>query len=172
MSALMAKVARVDVDRVFFGLGEAIPLDQVKAGDFVFGPTELIPALPVGSIYVAEDCDLPSGLYRLVKTEILAPVTMKLAAPAKAATSADDTVPPASADASAPTDTSEGDTAVMQMPLWRFEPLPAGMVARATQDAPAPIPTERALYEQLAAMHLAAPRSCRRRRSPGPSSTR
>jgi hypothetical protein len=33
---------------VFFGLGEAIPLDQVKAGDFVFGPTELIPALPAG----------------------------------------------------------------------------------------------------------------------------
>jgi hypothetical protein len=61
MSALMAKIARVDVDRVYFGLGEAVPLDQVKAGDFVFGPTELIPALPAGAVYVAEDCDLPAG---------------------------------------------------------------------------------------------------------------
>jgi hypothetical protein len=51
----------------------------------------------------------------------------------------------------------EGDTAVMQMPLWRFEPLPAGMVARATVDAPAPIQLERALYEQLKSMHAAAP---------------
>jgi hypothetical protein len=156
MSALMAKVARVDVDRVFFGLGDAVPVDQVKSGDFVFGPTELIPALPAGAVYVAEDCDLPPGKYRLAQTEILAPVTVKLPPQPAAAAAADGA---ASADASAtatPTDTSEGTIAVMQMPLWRFEALPAGMAARATQDAPAPIGVERALYEQLAAMHQAA----------------
>jgi hypothetical protein len=47
----------------------------------------------------------------------------------------------------------------MQMPLWRFEPLPAGTVARGTVDAPAPIQIERAFYEQLKSMHAAAPAS-------------
>jgi hypothetical protein len=65
MSALMARIARLDHDRVFFGLGAPVPLDQVKAGDFVFGAPELAEALPAGAVYMEPRLRPAAGRYRL-----------------------------------------------------------------------------------------------------------
>jgi hypothetical protein len=65
MSALMARVARLDHERVYWGLSDPAALSTLKAGDFVFGAPELAKTLPAGVVYVERDCDLPGGRYRL-----------------------------------------------------------------------------------------------------------
>lgn len=66
MNQPMARVARLDPERVFLGLSDPLPLSEVKAGDFVFGDPALKDALPADAVYVERDCDLASGKYRLV----------------------------------------------------------------------------------------------------------
>ncbi len=59
----MVRVARLDHDQVYFGLVEK-PLEEVQAGELVFGAPELAGGLPAGAMYVDRDCDLPPGAYR------------------------------------------------------------------------------------------------------------
>jgi hypothetical protein len=66
---LLARVARLTAERVYHGLSEPMPLAEVKAGDFVFGPPELKEALAqagIHAVWVERDCDLPPWRYRLV----------------------------------------------------------------------------------------------------------
>lgn len=65
MSALMARVAKLDHDQVYWGLGDPVPLEELKPGDRVFGDPALKDALPEGVVYVERDCDLPPGRYQL-----------------------------------------------------------------------------------------------------------
>lgn len=62
----MARVARLDAERVFMGLGEPIPAEDVQPGDFVFGDAELKKVLPEGAVWIDRECDLPPAKYRLV----------------------------------------------------------------------------------------------------------
>lgn len=66
---LLARVAKLDFDQVYWGLGEPIPVDQVVAGDKVFGDPALRKALPEGAVWVERDCDFTAdkfGKYKLV----------------------------------------------------------------------------------------------------------
>lgn len=67
MEALMARVARLDAERIYMGLGDPVPAAEVQAGDFVFGDPALREALPEGAIWVERDCDLPPAKYRLAE---------------------------------------------------------------------------------------------------------
>lgn len=66
MEALMARVARLDAERIYMGLGDPVPVDEVKTGDFVFGDPALKDVLPEGAVWVERECDLPPAKYRLV----------------------------------------------------------------------------------------------------------
>lgn len=66
MSALMARMARLDADQVFWGLGDPVPLDQVPTGAFVFGDPAIVDALKGVATWIDRDCDLPGGRYKLV----------------------------------------------------------------------------------------------------------
>jgi hypothetical protein len=61
--ALTAKVARLDHDQVYFGLDDKA-VDELAAGDVVFGDPALADGLPAGAVYVGRDCDLPGGRYK------------------------------------------------------------------------------------------------------------
>lgn len=61
--AAMVKVARIDHDRVYFGLDDKA-LADVVSGDVVFGDAALCARLPAGAVYVGRDCDLPGGRYQ------------------------------------------------------------------------------------------------------------
>jgi hypothetical protein len=63
MANLVARVARLDHDQVYWGL-EDHPVKDVKAGDLVFGDPSLKDVIPQGAVYVDLDCDLPGGKYR------------------------------------------------------------------------------------------------------------
>lgn len=63
---LLVRIAKLDRERVYLGLGDPVPLDQVKAGDAVFGDPAIKEKLPEGAVYVDRDCDLPAQEYRLV----------------------------------------------------------------------------------------------------------
>lgn len=67
MEQPMARVARLDAERLFMGLGDPVPIDEVKAGDFVFGDPALKALLPEGATWIERDCDLPPGRYRLTE---------------------------------------------------------------------------------------------------------
>lgn len=60
----MVRIARLDHDLVYWGLGEEMPCGDAKAGDLVFGDPVAIPALPEGAVYVDRGCDLPHGMQR------------------------------------------------------------------------------------------------------------
>lgn len=66
MDGLMARVARLDAERVFMGLADPIPADEVQSGDFVFGDPALKDLIPEGAVWVERECDNPPGKYRLV----------------------------------------------------------------------------------------------------------
>lgn len=83
MSELMARVAKTDHDRVFWGLGDPVAPEALKAGDFVFGDRALAAKLPAGAFYIDLDCDAAPGQYRFVEharvTEAPAPGAMAIA---------------------------------------------------------------------------------------------
>lgn len=66
--SLMARVARLDADLVFWGLGDPVPVDELKAGDRVFGDPELaaVVAELTDVVYIERDCDLAGGKYKLL----------------------------------------------------------------------------------------------------------
>lgn len=59
----MVKVAKLDAERIFWGIEEK-PLDEVKAGDVVFGAETLKRKDIDGVTFVEGDCDNPGGKYR------------------------------------------------------------------------------------------------------------
>lgn len=61
---LVACVAVLDHDGVYWPPLEERLAETVKPGELVFGDPALTDVLPAGAIYVDVDCDLPGGKYR------------------------------------------------------------------------------------------------------------
>lgn len=67
MEGITARVAKLDDEKIYLGLGDPVSLPELKAGDFVFGDPSIKDALPEGAVWVERDCDLPPGRYRLTE---------------------------------------------------------------------------------------------------------
>jgi hypothetical protein len=61
---LVALVAVLDHDGVYWPPLEPRLPDAVKAGELVFGPPELQKVIPEGAVYVDAGCDLAGGQYK------------------------------------------------------------------------------------------------------------